>query len=112
MNRREAIAALLMASPIGLARSIAQALKPSGPQALKPSGPQDLRTSRPQDLTSLTLAQASARLAAREITPLQLTDAYLTRIERLNKDLNAYVTVTRDLARREARALPNPRTTL
>lgn len=96
MNRREAIASLLMLSPVGLARTIRQALKPSGPQ----------------DLSSLTIAQASARLARREITPLQLANAYLSRIERLNKDLHAFVTVTRDLARREARRLPDPRNTL
>jgi aspartyl-tRNA(Asn)/glutamyl-tRNA(Gln) amidotransferase subunit A len=66
---------------------------------------QDLTTSRPHDLTSLTVAQAAARLVNREITPLELANAYLARIDKLNKDLNAYVTVTRDLARREARAL-------
>ena len=60
------------------------------------------------DLTSLTIAQASARLAKREITPLQLTNAYLARIDKLNKDLNAYVTVTRDLARSEAKRCPIP----
>jgi aspartyl-tRNA(Asn)/glutamyl-tRNA(Gln) amidotransferase subunit A len=69
---------------------------PFFPQAVKPSAP--------QDLTSLTIAQASARLAAREFTPLDLANAYLSRIEKLNKDLNAYITVTRDLARREARS--------
>ena len=61
------------------------------------------------DLTSLTIAEAGRRLAAKSITPLQLTDAYLTRISALNKNLNAYVTVTPDLARREARALEAPR---
>ena len=81
MTRREVLAALL-----GL---------PYLPQAVRPSSP--------QDLTSLTIAQASARLTAREFTPLDLANAYLSRIERLNKDLNAYITVTRDLARREAR---------
>src|SRR5688572_17134894 len=102
MTRREMLATLL-ASPI---------LRPSGPQALRPSSPQDLKTSGPQDLTSLTIAQASARLARREITPLQLANAYLDRIAKLNPELNAYITVTRDLARREARDLPEPRTTL
>jgi aspartyl-tRNA(Asn)/glutamyl-tRNA(Gln) amidotransferase subunit A len=99
MNRREAIAALLMSraalSEVKAARRLDR-----------------VEWAQTQDLTSLTIAQASAQLATRQITPLQLANAYLTRIERLNKDLNAYVTVTRDLARREARALPNPRTTL
>ena len=87
MNRREVIASLLAAPFIGV-RSI---------------------TAQPRDLTSLTIAQASALLAKRDITPLQLVDAYLSRIDRLNKDLNAYVTVTRDLARREARNLDDER---
>ena len=55
------------------------------------------------DLTSLTIAEASRRLAARDMTPLELTNAYLARIASLNKDLNAYITVTADLARREAK---------
>ena len=62
-----------------------------------------------QDLTSLTVAEASRRLAFRSITPLQLTNAYLARISTLNKSLNAFVTVTADLARREAKALRDPK---
>jgi aspartyl-tRNA(Asn)/glutamyl-tRNA(Gln) amidotransferase subunit A len=61
------------------------------------------------DLTSLTIAEASRRLAARSITPLQLTNAYLARIGQLNTSLNAFITVTTDLARREARALDAPK---
>jgi aspartyl-tRNA(Asn)/glutamyl-tRNA(Gln) amidotransferase subunit A len=57
------------------------------------------------DLTSLTIAAAARRLAARELTPLQLTNAYLVRIAAQNKALNAFVTVTADLARREAKAV-------
>lgn len=66
-----------------------------------------IRAARGQtaDLTALTIAEASARLTARDITPLQLANAYLARIAIQNKALNAYVTVTADLARRGARAL-------
>lgn len=64
------------------------------------------------DLTSLTIAQASARLIRREIRPVELANAYLARIAKLNPDLNAFVTVTRDLARRAAEDLPDPRRTL
>ena len=97
MNRREAIASLLMAR---LALS-----------EVKAAVRRVDRVERAQagDLTSLTIAQASALLAKRDVTPLQLVDAYLSRIDRLNKDLNAYVTVTRDLARREARNLDDER---
>ena len=97
MNRREAIASLLMAR---LALS-----------EVKAAVRRVDRVERAQagDLTSLTIAQASALLAKRDVRPLQLVDAYLSRIDRLNKDLNAYVTVTRDLARREARNLDDER---
>lgn len=81
MTRRELIAALLTGPLLGM-RTAAQ-----------PTG----------DPTSLTVAQALARLARREITALQLTDAYLARIAALNKDLNAFVTVTAAHAREDAR---------
>jgi aspartyl-tRNA(Asn)/glutamyl-tRNA(Gln) amidotransferase subunit A len=57
------------------------------------------------DPTAWTIAEASKRLAARGITPLQLTNAYLARIQKINPSLNAYVTVTADLARREAKGV-------
>jgi aspartyl-tRNA(Asn)/glutamyl-tRNA(Gln) amidotransferase subunit A len=98
MNRREAIASLLMS---GLALSEVRA-------AVRRLDRVE-RAAQTSDLTSLTIADASALLAKRDITPLQLVDAYLSRIDRLNKDLNAYVTVTRDLARREARNLDDER---
>lgn len=101
MNRREAIASLLMS---GLALSEVKA-------AVRRLDRVEWAV-QASDLTSLTIADASVLLAKRDITPLQLANAYITRIERLNKDLNAYVTVTRDLARQEARGLPDPRTTL
>src|SRR6185436_3182531 len=82
MTRREALA-LFLAGPFVSQRAFAQ----------------------PVDLTALTIAEASARLASRSITPLQLANAYLARIGTLNKDLNAFITVTADLARREAKAL-------
>jgi len=63
------------------------------------------------DLTALTIADASRRLASRDITPLQLTDAYLARIARVNPTLNAYTTVTTELARKEARAANDLRRT-
>ena len=55
------------------------------------------------DETRLTLTQAAALLQRRELSPLELTDAYLRRIERLNPHLNAYVTVTAERAREDAR---------
>ena len=61
-----------------------------------------------EDLTSLSVARALDRLRRRTITPLELTNAYLARIDKLNPELNAFVTVTKDLARREARNATGP----
>ena len=56
------------------------------------------------DLTRLTIAQARGKLRGREITALELTDAYLAAIDAANPALNAYVAVTHDKARDMARA--------
>lgn len=56
------------------------------------------------DLTDLTIAEARAKLRAKEITSLELTDAYLTAIDAANEKLNAYVTVTHEKARGMAKA--------
>jgi aspartyl-tRNA(Asn)/glutamyl-tRNA(Gln) amidotransferase subunit A len=54
-------------------------------------------------LTSLTISAARAKLKAREISALELTDAYITAIEKA-KVLNAYVAETPDQARAMAKA--------
>jgi aspartyl-tRNA(Asn)/glutamyl-tRNA(Gln) amidotransferase subunit A len=54
-------------------------------------------------LTSLTISAARAKLKAREISALELTDAYIAAIEKA-KVLNAYVTETPDQARTMAKA--------
>ena len=43
-------------------------------------------------------------IRAGELSPVELTDAVLERIDRLNPTLNAFLTVTADLAREQARA--------
>ena len=55
------------------------------------------------ELCGLSVARASQAIQAREISPLELTDAYLRRIERLNPRMNAYITVTAERARADAR---------
>jgi aspartyl-tRNA(Asn)/glutamyl-tRNA(Gln) amidotransferase subunit A len=57
------------------------------------------------DLTTLTIAEAARRIAARELSPVELTRAYLERIERLNPRVNAYITVLAEPALAQARAL-------
>lgn len=55
------------------------------------------------DLTKLTIAQARAKLDAKEFTSVELTDAYLASIEAENGELNAYISVTADKARAMAK---------
>lgn len=56
------------------------------------------------DLHFLTIAEAARLIAARKLSPVELTEAYLARIERLDGQLDSFVTVTADRARRDARA--------
>jgi aspartyl-tRNA(Asn)/glutamyl-tRNA(Gln) amidotransferase subunit A len=55
-------------------------------------------------LHSLTVAELARRLRARECSSEELTRACLERIERHNKPLNAFLTVTAESALAEARA--------
>lgn len=56
------------------------------------------------DLTSLTLTEAVSAIQSGAISPVELTDACLGRIERLNPRLNAFITLTAETARAEALA--------
>lgn len=58
-----------------------------------------------EDLSHLTLAEASARIRAGNVTPTQLVDACLARIQIYNPKLNAFITVMRDYALRQAKEL-------
>ena len=60
---------------------------------------------RDDDLTKLTIDEASRRIAARQLSPVELTRAYLGRIERAEERVNAYITVTAEQALEQARAL-------
>ena len=55
------------------------------------------------ELASLTLAEAAARLRARQVTSVELTEACLERIEIYNPKLDAFITVTRQQALAAAR---------
>lgn len=61
------------------------------------------RVSR-NDLTDLSITEAAALIVRRNLSPVELTDAYLARVEQQNPLLNAYVTVTAEAARAEAKA--------
>ena len=49
-----------------------------------------------------TIAQLAESLRTREVSSVELTDHFLARIGRLDGDLNAFITVTADVARAQA----------
>jgi aspartyl-tRNA(Asn)/glutamyl-tRNA(Gln) amidotransferase subunit A len=51
-----------------------------------------------------TIAQASELIRSRKLSPVELTQTYLKRIADLDPQLNAFITVTADLALQQARA--------
>jgi len=56
------------------------------------------------DLTFLSAAEMAKRIRARQISPVELVDAHLAKIEKLNPVLNAFVQVDSEWARQEARS--------
>jgi aspartyl-tRNA(Asn)/glutamyl-tRNA(Gln) amidotransferase subunit A len=62
--------------------------------------------SRPakSDLTFLSIEQAARLLRRREISPVELVDACLERIQNIDAPLNAFITLTAESARHRARA--------
>jgi aspartyl-tRNA(Asn)/glutamyl-tRNA(Gln) amidotransferase subunit A len=58
-----------------------------------------------EDLTNLSLTEAVSRIRSRTVTPTQLTQACLARIDVYNPKLNAFITVMREQALARAREL-------
>ena len=56
------------------------------------------------DLCDLGIAELGRRYRSRDVSPVDVATAHLTRIERLDKSLNSYVTVTAERALADARA--------
>jgi aspartyl-tRNA(Asn)/glutamyl-tRNA(Gln) amidotransferase subunit A len=56
------------------------------------------------ELHFLTIAEASRRIAQRELSPVELTEAYLQRIAAIDNQLMSFVTLTAELSRQRARA--------
>ena len=52
----------------------------------------------------LTAVELTERFRAKSLSPLEVTDAHLERIGRLDPKLNSYITVTAERARAQARA--------
>ena len=56
------------------------------------------------DLTRLTLTEARDAVKSKQVSPTQLTKAFLEKIDAENTEVNAYVTVTHHVAMEQARA--------
>jgi aspartyl-tRNA(Asn)/glutamyl-tRNA(Gln) amidotransferase subunit A len=54
------------------------------------------------EITSLSLAEAGRLVRERKVSPVELTDACLAQIDRLEPRLNAFITVSADVAREAA----------
>jgi aspartyl-tRNA(Asn)/glutamyl-tRNA(Gln) amidotransferase subunit A len=57
------------------------------------------------DLSLLSLAEAAARLRSKSVSPSELVEACLARIDTYNPKLNAFITVMKEQARADARRL-------
>jgi aspartyl-tRNA(Asn)/glutamyl-tRNA(Gln) amidotransferase subunit A len=55
------------------------------------------------DISNLTIKHVSKLITSRQISCLELVDATIERIEKLNPKLNAFITILDESARREAR---------
>jgi aspartyl-tRNA(Asn)/glutamyl-tRNA(Gln) amidotransferase subunit A len=62
-----------------------------------------MQTNSMQELEFATIEVLSALLAKKKVSPVELTQLYLSRIERLNPKLNAFITVALESALAEAR---------
>ena len=56
------------------------------------------------DLAFASIAELAPRLAARDISPVEVTEAVLARIDAHDAHLNSFITRTTDSARHAARA--------
>src|SRR5918912_2347943 len=55
------------------------------------------------DLTTLTIRELSSLISSRRISCVELIDQMIGKIKRLNPRLNAFITITEDSARRDAK---------
>jgi aspartyl-tRNA(Asn)/glutamyl-tRNA(Gln) amidotransferase subunit A len=79
----------------------ADAVASAGPYV--PQRPQPPRPAGAIDLRRLTIANAAGWIARRQLSPVELTEAVLARIDALNPKVGAFITVARDEAFAAAR---------
>src|SRR5258708_5296887 len=94
-SRRAFIKSALAGSATGLMSGITHS------QAFAGTGSHDAH--QPSDLTKLSLSAASDLVRRKRVSPVELTQACLARIEKLNPKLNAFITITADSALAQAR---------
>jgi len=66
--------------------------------------PDSKQSPEQSEVTLLDLAAVSELVRARKLSPVEVTQACLARIEALNPELNAFITVTAEMALAQARA--------
>ena len=95
--------AFLMTAMAGSASLLAPAAKGAakGQQSRSTGG--SLSRSRGSELIDLSIRDAGELVRQKKISPVELTNACLAQIEKLNPTLNAFITVTREAALAEAR---------
>src|SRR4029078_10708707 len=98
MTRRESAGAVMCAAALPQTTNAARQAMTAAPQAAA------TRTSG-DALAALTLSEASARLRSGAVTSVDLVQACLARIEIYNPKINAFITVMRDAALAQAKAL-------
>ncbi|MEK6711340.1 MAG: MqnA/MqnD/SBP family protein, partial [Nitrospinota bacterium] len=79
----------------------ARAAVNGSPEEAKPAGGGEKMAN--EELCYLSVHDLSIRIQRREISPVEAVEAHLRRIEALNPKLNAFLTVTADRAREEAK---------
>jgi aspartyl-tRNA(Asn)/glutamyl-tRNA(Gln) amidotransferase subunit A len=89
-----AVAELTAASSDGITSS------PLGPSREAAKGRREMTSAI--DLPALTIARIAHLIRAGELSPVDLTEAYLSRIERLDPLIGAYITMTAERARADA----------
>jgi aspartyl-tRNA(Asn)/glutamyl-tRNA(Gln) amidotransferase subunit A len=57
-----------------------------------------------EDILYLPVSELSRRIRARKLSPVELTESYLERSRQIGPRLNAYITLTPELARQQAQA--------
>lgn len=57
-----------------------------------------------EDILYLSVRELGNRIRTKKISPVELAESYLDRAERIGPKLSAFVTITRDLALKQAHA--------